>query len=220
MDMLEILFRHQDFVAINKPGGISVHQDSGETGLARTLAIQLGVERVWLLHRLDKQTSGILLFALNKESASALSGQFAGKSIKKTYLALSDRKPSKKQGWIKGGMEKSRRGMWKLTRNTENIAVTRFHSISIAEKLRLFILEPHTGKTHQLRVAMKSLGSPILGDSLYGGTESETMFLYAWKIQFAYQNRQIEIVAPLKNEWQTENIHRALEEFCMENKID
>lgn len=83
MDMLEILFRHQDFVAINKPGGISVHQDSGETGLARTLAIQLGVERVWLLHRLDKQTSGILLFALNKESASALSGQFAGKSIKK-----------------------------------------------------------------------------------------------------------------------------------------
>ncbi len=67
---------------------------------------------------------------------------------------------------------------------------------------------------------MKSLGSPILGDSLYGGTESETMFLYAWKIQFAYQNRQIEIVAPLKNEWQTENIHWALEEFCMENKID
>ncbi|HEZ1894519.1 TPA: hypothetical protein WHN72_001885 [Neisseria meningitidis] len=114
MDMLEILFRHQDFVAINKPGGISVHQDSGETGLARTLAIQLGVERVWLLHRLDKQTSGILLFALNKESASALSGQFAGKSIKKTYLALSDRKPSKKQGWIKGGMEKSRCGMWNV----------------------------------------------------------------------------------------------------------
>ncbi|HGO7896197.1 TPA: TIGR01621 family pseudouridine synthase, partial [Neisseria meningitidis] len=63
--------------------------------------------------------------------------------------------------------------------------------------------------------AMKSLGSPILGDSLYGGTESETMFLYAWKIQFAYQNRQIEIVAPLKNEWQTENISHALEEFYM-----
>lgn len=69
--------------------------------------------------------------------------------------------------------------MWKLTRNMENIAVTRFFSIRISEKMRLFILEPHTGKTHQLRVVMKSLGSSIFGDSLYGGTESETMFLYA-----------------------------------------
>lgn len=81
--------------------------------------------------------------------------------------------------------------------------------------MRLFILEPHTGKTHQLRVAMKSLGSPILGDRLYGGTESETTFLYAWKIQFTYQQQEIEITAPLKNAWQAENISHALEEFYM-----
>lgn len=213
--MWEILFRHQDFVAINKPQGISVHRSDGEVSLTATLAAQLGVEKVWLLHRLDKQTGGILLFALNSQSAAVLAGQFAERKMKKTYLALSDRKPSKKQGWIKGGMEKSRRGMWKLTRNMENIAVTRFFSIRISEKMRLFILEPHTGKTHQLRVAMKSLGSPILGDSLYGGTESETTFLYAWKIQFTYQQQEIEITAPLKNAWQAENISHALEEFYM-----
>ena len=156
-----------------------------------------------------------MLFALNPQSAAVLAVQFAERKMKKTYLALSDRKPSKKQGWIKGGMEKSRRGMWKLTRNMENIAVTRFFSIRISEKMRLFILEPHTGKTHQLRVAMKSLGSPILGDLLYGGTESETTFLYAWKIQFTYQQQEIEITAPLKNAWQAENISHALEEFYM-----
>lgn len=161
--MWEILFRYQDFVAINKPQGISVHRSGGEVSLTATLAAQLGVEKVWLLHRLDKQAGGILLFALNPQSAAVLAAQFAERKMKKTYLALSDRKPSKKQGWIKGGMEKSRRGMWKLTRNMENIAVTRFFSIRISEKMRLFILEPHTGKTHQLRVVMKSLGSSIFG---------------------------------------------------------
>lgn len=164
--MWEILFRHQDFVAINKPQGISVHRSDGEVSLTATLAAQLGVEKVWLLHRLDKQTSGILLFALNRESASALSGQFAGKSIKKTYLALSDRKPSKKQGWIKGGMEKSRRGMWKLTRNTENIAVTRFHSISIAEKLRLFITRAAYGQNAPIESGDEKFGQSDSGRQL------------------------------------------------------
>lgn len=112
--MWEILFRHQDFVAINKPQGISVHRSDGEVSLTATLAAQLGVEKVWLLHRLDKQTGGILLFALNPQSAAVLAAQFAERKMKKTYLALSDRKPSKKQGWIKGGMEKSRRAIWKI----------------------------------------------------------------------------------------------------------
>ncbi|ENW3277913.1 hypothetical protein HZO49_002145 [Neisseria gonorrhoeae] len=101
--MWEILFRYQDFVAINKPQGISVHRSGGEVSLTATLAAQLGVEKVWLLHRLDKQAGGILLFALNPQSAAVLAAQFAERKMKKTYLALSDRKPSKKQGWIKGG---------------------------------------------------------------------------------------------------------------------
>ena len=62
--MWEILFRHPDFVAINKPCGVSVHQEEGEVSLTQTLAAQLGLEQIWLLHRLDKLTSGVLLFAL------------------------------------------------------------------------------------------------------------------------------------------------------------
>ena len=126
---------------------------------------------------------------------------FAAKTMRKTYLALGTDKPSKKQGWIKGDMEKSRRGTWKLMRSMENPAVTKFNSHSLEPGLRLFVLHPHTGKTHQLRVAMKSLGSPILGDTLYGGKPASRMFLHAWKIKFDYQDQTFEIVAPLSEEW-------------------
>ncbi|QEY25412.1 TIGR01621 family pseudouridine synthase [Neisseria zalophi] len=199
--MFSILFRHADFIAINKPPGIGVHQDKDSDGLTRLLAAQLGVERVWLVHRLDKPTSGVLLFALNEQAASQLAQQFAAKTIRKTYLALSDRKPSKKQGWIKGGMAKARRGAWKLTREMENPAVTQFHSISIEAGLRLFVLQPYTGKTHQLRVAMKSIGSPILGDNLYGGTQAARLFLHAWQLSFDFNDQHHHITAPLDESW-------------------
>lgn len=190
--MWEILFRHPDFVAVNKPCGVSVHQEEGAVSLTQTLAAQLGLEQVWLLHRLDKLTSGVLLFALNPQSASELAQQFAAKTMRKTYLALATDKPSKKQGWIKGDME--------------NPAVTEFCSHSLEPGLRLFVLHPHTGKTHQLRVAMKSLGSPILGDTLYGGKPASRMFLHAWKIKFDYQGQTFEIVASLSEEWPFRNI--------------
>ena len=141
-------FEHKDFVVINKPCGVSVHSESeGEVCLTASLAQQLGVKRVWLVHRLDKATSGLLLLALNRDGAAALSAQFAEKTMRKTYLALGTHKPAKKQGWVKGGMARSRRGTWKLTRDEDNFAVTRFSSQSLKPGLRLFVLQPFTGKT-------------------------------------------------------------------------
>lgn len=198
----EILLRHTDFVVINKPAGLSVHRDSeASDGLVTLLAEQLGVARVWLVHRLDKPTSGVLLLALNEQAASALAQQFAAKTMHKTYLALSDAKPVKKQGWVKGDMQKARRGAWKLARSMENPAVTRFSSQSLTPGLRLFVLQPHTGKTHQLRVAMKSLGSPILGDTLYGGSPAARLFLHALRLEFDYHGTHFCITAPPGNDW-------------------
>ena len=105
--MFEILLRHPDFVAINKPAGLCVHQDGAAETFTGLLAQQLGVARVWLLHRLDKPTGGVLLLALNPEAASVLAQQFAAHSMHKTYLALSSQKPAKKQGWVKGDMAKA-----------------------------------------------------------------------------------------------------------------
>ena len=199
--MFEILLRHPDFVAINKPAGLCVHQDGAAESFTRRLAQQLGVARVWLLHRLDKPTGGVLLLALNPEAASVLAQQFAAHSMHKTYLALSSQKPAKKQGWVKGDMAKARRGAWKLLRTQQNPALTRFHSRSIAPGLRLFVLQPLSGKTHQLRVAMKSLGSPILGDTLYGGQAAERLFLHAWRLQFDYAGTSFCITAAPDEAW-------------------
>lgn len=193
--MFEIIYQHSDFIIINKPYGLSVHKDDNAIGLTQQLAQQLNVAQVWLVHRLDKVTSGLLILALNEQAAAYLSGLFAQHQIHKTYLALSQHKPKKKQGLIIGDMQKARRGSWKLLKSKQNPAITRFFSFSCEPNLRLFILKPQTGKTHQLRVAMKSLGSAILGDSLYG-EKSENIdrtYLHACELSFVYQGEPIQV---------------------------
>ena len=160
--------------------------------------------QVWLVHRLDKVTSGLLILALNAESAAEFFRLFAEHHIQKTYLALSNQKPKKKQGLIVGDMQKTRNGAWKLCQSKENPAITRFESVSCEPNLRLFILKPQTGKTHQLRVAMKSLGSPILGDALYGkNTENiDRTYLHAARLQFEFKGKAFDVFTPPKGgEW-------------------
>ena len=201
---LDIVYQIDDFIIIYKPCGLSVHKDQSEIGLTTLLARQLNVPQVWLVHRLDKVTSGLLIFALNAESAAEFFRLFSEHHIQKTYLALSNQKPKKKQGLIVGDMQKSRNGAWKLCQSKENPAITRFESVSCEPNLRLFILKPQTGKTHQLRVAMKSLGSPILGDSLYDkNTENiDRTYLHAARLQFEFKGQSFDVFSPPKEgEW-------------------
>ena len=201
---LDIIYQTDDFIIIYKPCGLSVHKDQSEIGLTTLLAEQLGVPQVWLVHRLDKVTSGLLILALNAESAAEFFRLFSEHHIKKTYLALSNQKPKKKQGLIVGDMQKARNGAWKLCQSKENPAITRFESVSCEPNLRLFILKPQTGKTHQLRVAMKSLASPILGDALYGKkTEKiDRTYLHAARLQFEFKGQAFDVFTPPKEgEW-------------------
>ena len=192
---IEVVYQHSDFIIINKPEGISVHKDQEEQGLTELVAKQLNMPQVWLVHRLDKVTSGLLILALNAESAAEFSRLFSERKIHKTYLALSNQKPKKKQGLVVGDMKKARDCAWKLCQTKENPAITRFESVSCEPNLRLFILKPQTGKTHQLRVAMKSLGSPILGDGLYAkNTEKiDRTYLHAAQLEFDYLNDFISV---------------------------
>ncbi len=184
-----VCLTHQDFVVIHKPAGVSVHKDNEAIGLTERLAQQLGVERVWLVHRLDKMTSGLLILALNKAAAAYFYRLFEQHQIEKTYWAIAAGKPKKKQGKIIGDMKKSRNGAWKLCHSKETPAVTQFSSALLEPNLRHFVLQPKTGKTHQLRVAMKSLGCPILGDRLYGGEEADRLYLHAYQLVFDYQGQ-------------------------------
>jgi len=166
--MYKLIKKEKDFIVISKDPDVNFHkEEQGVEGLMDKLRLDLDLEELYAVHRLDKVTSGLLVFARSREVAAELSEQFRNRLTEKYYLAISDQKPQKKQGLIKGDMVKARRGAWKLTKTTDNPAVTQFFSTSIAEGLRLFLIKIHTGKTHQIRVAMKSIGSPVLGDPLY-----------------------------------------------------
>ena len=214
---LDIIYQTDDFIIIYKPCGLSVHKDQSEIGLTTLLAEQLGVPQVWLVHRLDKVTSGLLILALNAKSAAEFFRLFSEHRIQKTYLALSNQKPKKKQGLIVGDMQKARNGAWKLCQSKENPAITRFESVSCEPNLRLFILKPQTGKTHQLRVAMKSLGSPILGDSLYGKNieNIDRTYLHAARLQFEFKGQLFDVFSPPKEGqwWHRQGVMSQIQKF-------
>ena len=178
-----VLFENAHVVIINKYPNTSFHSEF-EPGVVATLRASRALEGidgdVFGVHRLDKQTSGILILAKSKDAASALSKAFEERKIVKYYVGVSAKKPKKKMGTVEGDMTRSRNKAWMLTRATTKAStVTKFVSFGAqganGAPRRMFIFKPLTGKTHQLRVAAKSLGAALLGDDIYssGGAASE-----------------------------------------------
>ena len=199
-DFFDLVFENNDFVVINKQCNINFHSEDGEYGVVVAVEKALGC-KLYSVHRLDKMTSGLLLLAKSSAIAAQLTQLFTQHLVQKYYLAIGDKKPKKKQGLIKGGMEKSRRSMWKLTKNKNNLAITQFFSFSIGEGLRLFIIKPQTGKTHQIRVALKSIGSAICGDLLYAEKlgHYDRGYLHAYQIDFNLNGDDFSFTAPAKS---------------------
>ena len=189
---IPIIYEDDRILAVNKPPHLSHHDDQSEQGIMSLLRQQRPDGRLYGVHRLDRVTSGVLLLAKDSSTASALMRKFAKREVKKYYVAISHKKAKKKQGWVRGEMAKSRRGSYKLipekqsSSESKEYAVSRYFTAGLgnldvssslvtdessgaATPRTLVLFQPNTGKTHQLRVASKSIGLPILGDSRYGG---------------------------------------------------
>ena len=180
--IVETVYQHHDWVLLNKPQGYSIQY------LQESLSPQF--REFHPVHRLDKDTSGLWLIALNREANQQLSLAFQNREVEKSYLALTHKKPKKKQGTIIGDMVRSRRGQWQLLRTAENPAITWFRSTALKDGKRLVLCKPETGKTHQIRVAMKSIGSPIAGDSIYdagSANQFDRLYLHAYALSFCWQ---------------------------------
>lgn len=208
--IVNIVYQHKDWVLINKPEGYTVQE----------LSIFLSSDYAHFhpVHRLDKDTSGLWLVALNKKANQQLSLAFQERTIKKAYLAVTHKTPKKKQGIIKGDMCKSRRGQWQLAKTTENPAITQFRSVGMKEGKRLVLCKPETGKTHQIRVAMKSLGSPIIGDVIYdaqAAKEFDRLYLHAYALSFTWDMQKYQFqLKPSAGKWFVGSaFEQALESF-------
>lgn len=204
-----LVFRHADFVLVDKAAGVSFHSEDGP-GLVVAVEQALG-QKLFAVHRLDKVTSGLLLLATSPQAAARLTAMFTERLIHKYYLAVSLSKPKQKQGWVKGDMQPARRGAYKLCDTCQDPALTYFLSAGfdgpatgVPEGARLFLLKPYSGKTHQLRVALKSQGAAIAGDLLYQGAAADRVYLHAYALCFDWQGEQLQFVCPpSQGQWMT-----------------
>ena len=212
MQPIPVLFENTDLIIVNKPIGIAMHDATNEAdvreniaengepekidGIVTRLKKQLAVTELHLCHRLDTGTSGCLCLAKNAAVAGEIGELFSSRRVSKYYLALSSQKPKKKQGTIMGDMKNRRGGQRILLKTTENPAITQFFSSAAKPGTRGFIVKPHSGKTHQIRVALKSIGAPILGDTLYGGEASDRLYLHAWHLQLPLSSGELAVTAP------------------------
>jgi len=198
MMTIKLLYENNDFAVVAKPAGMNFHSED-EPGLAVQVQKMLNAEQLYPVHRLDKMTSGLVMFAKTLAAAQIFQTMFETRQIEKFYLAVSTRKPKKKQGWIKGDMEPARRGNWKFAATKDNPAVTQFVSVALRTGERGFLVKPHTGKTHQIRVALKSIGAPISGDIRYAHAEEAKKevrgYLHAYALRFTFDGEVYEFIS-------------------------
>lgn len=196
---LEILFEDADLLVLNKSAGMVVHPAAGNP--CGTLVNALlhhctalsgigGEQRPGIVHRLDKETSGCLVVAKNDRAHQALSRQFAQRDVLKVYLALVAGHLTKKSGVIEAAIGRHpvhRKKMSVLERGKGRPSTTDYRVLRELPGASLVECTLHTGRTHQIRVHLKHLGHPLLGDPLYGRRGAfERQMLHAWKLGFTH----------------------------------
>ena len=188
---LPILYEDDDVLVVNKPSGLLTHAKGGlsdEPTVAEIIrpktSFATDTDRPGIVHRLDRDTSGLLIIAKNPESAAHLQRQFAERTAKKTYVAITDGKPKLNAAKIDLpiGRNPSAPSTFRIDPNGKS-AQTTYHVLVENDAQSLVELKPTTGRTHQLRVHLAHLNAPILGDRVYGKSSDCRMMLHAQKLE-------------------------------------
>ena len=202
-DDLEILYEDRDLLAVNKPEGLaSIHDNAGESLDLQTILSEHYKTKILVVHRLDKEVSGIILFAKNEKTHKLLNKQFADRTVKKSYTAIVHGIIEKENGEIRFPIREFGSGRMGVDSKKGKPSKTFY---SIAEKLfpyTLVELNPTTGRRHQLRVHLYAIGHSIVGDKRYGDNELQDKFprlmLHAKSICFVKPDRkELLIEAPV-----------------------
>ena len=231
LDEVTILYEDDDVLAINKPAGLIVHSD-GKTeepslvdwilrerpeikGVGEPMVQKDGsaIERPGIVHRIDRDTSGVLLVAKTQDFFDFLKQKFKDREMKKVYVAFVHGVPREARGIIKRDIKRSKTDFRKFTsytgRGTSRPAETHFRILESRKGVAYVEMRPKTGRTHQLRVHFASIGHPILSDTLYGsGREEKLGFtrlaLHALSISFEKENGEVvEVESPLPEDFKS-----------------
>lgn len=218
---LDIIFENDDLIVVNKPAGMVVHPSAGHYSGTLVNAVLGydpdiegigGEERPGLVHRLDKETSGLIVLAKNDRAHNWLQDQFRLRTVEKTYLALVDGKPPTPVGRVEAAIARDsshRKKMAIVSAGKGREAISEYKTLESFKNHTLLEFHPLTGRTHQIRLHCQFLGCPIVGDSVYG-KKSQTVeinrhFLHAAKLSIILPNQkkahvfEAELPSELKN---------------------
>lgn len=208
---LPVLYEDDDCVVINKPIGVLSHSKGAfnpEATVATWLRGRLNGlsgERGGIVHRLDRATSGVMICAKTPEALSWLQKQFANRNVKKTYAAVIQGKLNPEEAII--DMPIGRNPKAPATFRVDNqgkYAITAYKTIEHNGTYSLLELNPETGRTHQLRVHLNHFHHPILGDTFYGGTPADRLYLHAESLEITIpkDHERMVFTAPVPAEFQ------------------
>ena len=197
---IDIVYEDSDIAVINKQAGLVVHPAQGHYRGTLVNAILYHIKdlsgingeiRPGIVHRLDKDTSGLIVIAKNDKVHTALTEMFQEKKIRKTYLAILKGKLNKSEGKIVTQIGRDKNDRKKMTVIDDitkgKNAITNYRVISQNNLFTLVKVNIETGRTHQIRVHMRHLGYPILGDGVYGRKDNEKrQMLHAYKLEFLH----------------------------------
>lgn len=203
---LDIIFENDDLIVVNKPAGMVVHPAAGHSSGTLVNAVLGydpdlegigGEERPGVVHRLDKETSGLILLAKNERAHRWLQDQFRLRKVEKTYLVLVDGKPPTPSGRVEayvGRDPKQRKKMAIVSENKGRESISEYKTKEEFERHTLLEFHPHTGRTHQIRLHCAFLKCPIVGDEVYGRKtptiEIGRHFLHAYRLKIVLPNEQ------------------------------
>ena len=190
-----IIFQNDNFLVIDKWFGIST-QGGTNINISIDTIIKNISKNYNLVHRLDKETSGLLIIAKNLKYTKIFGKLFKSQNIKKTYLALCDGKPKMKESYVDLLLDNDKKDKLKTK--------TFYKLLSSNQKISLIKFEPKTGKKHQLRIVAKKIGSPIVGDNKYNinnSNKNENLKLNAYKLEFKIDNDQFDFRSNLPKDF-------------------
>ncbi len=185
---LDIIYEDADVLLLNKPAGVVVHPSFGHDhgtlvqavlGHAKDLRGVGGTQRPGVVHRLDKDTSGLILFAKDDHSHQWFQAQFKDRKVHKTYLALTDGLPPTSKGRVEAAIGRDVRNRKRMAVVPDGRGRSAITSYTVVEKFldhALLEVNPLTGRTHQIRVHLAFLGCPVAGDVVYGRRKSQARF--------------------------------------------
>jgi 23S rRNA (cytosine1962-C5)-methyltransferase len=201
-----VIFEDEHLLVVHKPAGWNTHAPSPFAGEGIYDWLKHREPR-WsslaILHRLDKETSGVLVFGKTPLANKSLTEQFTARHVHKKYFLLTDRKVPQKEFTVKTSLVRA--GEKYASRDGGELAETKFQLAPDSElkiknsKLKIVSASPLTGRTHQIRVHAAESGFPILGDTLYGGTASARVYLHAAEIEFSHPatEKSVKFFAPV-----------------------